>query len=218
MTRDVNVLVTWLLIVVFTAAIGATSVPIIYSFLPWRKHLIGRMFMLQAVVLAAAIDMTIVFYFLKPKDVLIIFWVQALVYTGIAVSTITLAWATFRTRYPPKRRYQLLFNKGVYEFLKKLVQIGLPALATLYIGLAQLWHLPNVTAVVGTITLVTTFLGVCLGISTSTYNNTEMKYDGLVVIHPGDEGSTLQLTNVSTDALENKNEILLKVDNRVANP
>lgn len=214
MTRDVNVLIVWLLIVVIIAAVGATAVPIIYSFLNWKKHLIGRMFMVQAIAFAGAIDMTVLFHFWKPKDILIVFWVQALVFTGIAVSTIMLSWATFRIKYPrkTKRRLNLLFNEGVYEFLKKFVQIILPGVASLYFGLAQLWNLPNVEAVMGTITLLATFLGLCLGVSSKTYNETEAKYDGSLVIQPGDDGSTVRLQNVNVKSLEEKGHILLKVE------
>jgi hypothetical protein len=53
------------------------------------------------------------------------------------------------------------------NFYKNLAQIYLPALATLYFALASIWGLPYVEQVVGTITAIDTFLGVCLGICTS---------------------------------------------------
>lgn len=53
------------------------------------------------------------------------------------------------------------------NFYKNLAQIYLPALATLYFALASIWGLPCVEQVVGTITAIDTFLGVCLGICTS---------------------------------------------------
>jgi hypothetical protein len=214
MTRDIEVLRAWLLIVVVIAAIGATAVPIIYSLLPWRKHRIGAAFMVQAISFAVALDMTVLFAFWTPEDILVLFWVEAMMFTAIAASTTTLAWITIRLRYPSRRTFKLLFNKGVYEFLKKLVQIILPAFASLYFGLAQIWGLPHAENVVGTTALVATFLGICLGLSTREYNNTELKFDGDVLIESNEEGtgSTLRLNNVSRDALESKNEILLKVN------
>jgi hypothetical protein len=212
MTRDLEVLRAWLLAVVVIAAIGATAVPILYSFLPWRKSRIGSAFMLKAISFAAAMDMTVLFAFWQPEDILVMFWVEALVFTAIAISTTRLVWVTFRLRYPEKRRGKLLFNAGVYDFLKKLVTIILPALSVLYYTIAQFWGLPNPEAVMGTIGALTTFLGVCIGISTKTYNTTELKYDGNVVLEPGDEGSKLRLQNISQKALETKDEILLRID------
>lgn len=213
MTRDIEVLRAWLLVVVVIAAIGATAVPVIYSFLPWRKHRVGFAFMLMAISFAAALDMTVLFAFWRPQEILILFWVQAIVFTGIAISTSTLAWVTLRLRYPTKRTFKLLFNAGVYEFLKKFVQIVLPAFASLYFGIAQIWGLPNAENVVGTTALVATFLGVCLGLSTHEYNRTETKYDGEVSIRSDEETNTSTLQfNPDRRALESKDEILLKVN------
>ena len=218
MTRDVNILRTVLMIALTIAAVGATAVPLVYAFLPWRSRIIGRAFMLQAVVLAVALDASLLISLWRPKEILIYFWVQAMIFIGIAISTSALAWITLRMRFPKKRRFRMLFNPGVYNVLKWFVTIVLPGLSTLYFGLAQLWSLPHAANVAGTIALITFFLGACLGVSTKTYNNTEAKYDGLVVIQPGEDGSTLKLQSISTSALETKGELLLKVDNRVSNP
>lgn len=89
MTRDIEVLKLWLLAVVVLAAVAATAVPVLYSFFNWHKHLIGRLFMLQAVSLAVALDMTVLFQFWNP-DILVIFWIDVSVFTAIAVSTSSL--------------------------------------------------------------------------------------------------------------------------------
>lgn len=212
MTRDINVLRAWLLAVVFIAAVGANSFPIIYSFFPWRSHLIGRLLMLQGVAFAAAIDMTVLFAFWTPEDILVIFWVQGLVFTGIAWSTISLTWGMWRMNHPKKRSFQMLFSETVYEVLKKIVQIVLPGLASLYFGLAQIWGLPNAENVVGSIALLTAFLGLCLGISSRSYNSTDAKFDGTLVLEPNEDGSQLRLQSISQKALESKDHILLKVD------
>lgn len=62
-----------------------------------------------------------------------------------------------------------LGNK-VYDILKFIAQIFLPALATLYFALAQIWGLPYGEQIVGTITAIDAFLGAILGISTAQYN------------------------------------------------
>ena len=61
-------------------------------------------------------------------------------------------------------------SNKVYDILKFIAQIVLPAIGTLYFGLAQIWGLPYGEEVVGTIAVVDTFLGAILGISTSNYN------------------------------------------------
>lgn len=58
----------------------------------------------------------------------------------------------------------------VYDVLKYIAQIVLPALATLYFALSTIWGLPYGSEVEGTIIAVDTFLGVLLGISTTQYN------------------------------------------------
>lgn len=59
----------------------------------------------------------------------------------------------------------------VYDILKWIAMILLPAIATLYFTMATIWGLPYAEQIVGTITGIDTFLGVILGISTSQYNN-----------------------------------------------
>lgn len=66
-------------------------------------------------------------------------------------------------------------SNKVYDVLKWIAQILLPALGTLYFALAGIWGLPYAEAIVGTITAVDTFLGILLGISTINYNNKEEK-------------------------------------------
>lgn len=65
-----------------------------------------------------------------------------------------------------------LSNK-VYDILKWVAQIVLPALGTLYFGLSRIWGLPYGEEIVGTITVVDTFLGALLGISTANYRKEE---------------------------------------------
>jgi hypothetical protein len=61
-------------------------------------------------------------------------------------------------------------NNRVYDILKWIALILLPALGTLYFALAGIWHLPYGEQIVGTITAIDTFLGALLGISTLNYN------------------------------------------------
>lgn len=58
----------------------------------------------------------------------------------------------------------------VYDILKWIALILLPAVGALYFGLSQIWGLPYGEEIVGTITIIDTFLGALLGISTMKYN------------------------------------------------
>ena len=63
----------------------------------------------------------------------------------------------------------ILPNK-VYDILKWITLIGLPATGSLYYGLSGIWGFPYAEQVVGTLAVVATFLGVILGISSANYN------------------------------------------------
>ena len=65
-------------------------------------------------------------------------------------------------------------SNDTYDILKFICQIILPATATLYFALAGIWGFPYGEQIVGTITAIDTFLGVCLGISSSQYKKDEM--------------------------------------------
>ena len=61
-------------------------------------------------------------------------------------------------------------SNKTYDVLKYITQIVIPAIGTLYFALAGIWGFPYGEQILGTLTAVDTFLGVCLGISTKQYN------------------------------------------------
>jgi hypothetical protein len=63
-----------------------------------------------------------------------------------------------------------MMKNEVYDLLKKIAQIILPAIGTLYFALASIWGLPYGEEIVGTITALDCFLGAILGVSTYMYN------------------------------------------------
>ncbi len=66
----------------------------------------------------------------------------------------------------------MIIPNKIYDILKWIAQIFLPAFGTLYFGLAGIWGFPFGEEIVGTITVIDTFLGVLLGISSANYNKT----------------------------------------------
>jgi len=63
-------------------------------------------------------------------------------------------------------------SNKVYDILKWLALIVLPALAILYGSLAKTWSLPFPEQIPDTITAIDLFLGVVLGVSNATYKKT----------------------------------------------
>lgn len=69
-------------------------------------------------------------------------------------------------------------SNELYDRLKWIAMILLPAVSVLYLALAGLWNLPYPEQISGTIMAIDTFLGAILGISTKNYNNNgEVKTD-----------------------------------------
>ena len=66
-------------------------------------------------------------------------------------------------------------SNKVYDVLKWIALVVLPAVATLYFALSGIWGFPYGEQVVGTITAVDTFLGAILGISSMQYAKKEDK-------------------------------------------
>ena len=61
-------------------------------------------------------------------------------------------------------------NSKVYDILKWVTMIVLPACATAYVGLAAIWGWPYADQVAKTTAVICTLLGALLGISTAQYN------------------------------------------------
>ena len=65
---------------------------------------------------------------------------------------------------------EMEMSDKIYDILKWVALIFIPALGTLYFALSTIWGLPYGEEIVGTLTAVDTFLGALLGISTYQYN------------------------------------------------
>ncbi|WPJ30643.1 holin [Streptomyces phage Psst1] len=110
-----------------------------------------------------------------------------------------------------KSKTPLLGDK-TYAALKYTATIVLPALGALYFALAQIWGLPKAEEVVGTIAAVNTFVGVIVGISTVSYNNSTVAYDGTIQLD-GNQMAKIQLHHESPTSFVNKPVAILKIEN-----
>ena len=62
-------------------------------------------------------------------------------------------------------------NNKVYDILKWVALICLPALATFISAIFPIWGLANADKIVVTINAIGLFIGALIGISSSTYNS-----------------------------------------------
>lgn len=61
-------------------------------------------------------------------------------------------------------------NSKIYDVLKWIFSVVLPASATLYLALATIWHWPYAEAIGATLAAVTAFGCTLLGISSANYH------------------------------------------------
>ena len=108
----------------------------------------------------------------------------------------------------------LMMSDRVYNVLKQLAQIVLPALGTFYFAIAVIWGLAYGEEVIGTISAIDVMLGAFLGLSTKMYNNSDERFDGAldVLADTGDK-KTYSLNLFSNpEELDQKSEIIFKVN------
>lgn len=74
-------------------------------------------------------------------------------------------------------------NSRLYDALKWAAMIGLPAIGAAYFSLGEVWGLPLVTQVVGTVTVIEVFLGTVLQISKTSYMKSPEGMDGEVLVN-----------------------------------
>lgn len=114
-----------------------------------------------------------------------------------------------------------LFNNQWYDRLKYIALVLLPAISALYFGLGEIWGLPKVTEVIGTIAVLDTLLGTLLRTSNQKYKKSDARFDGTIDKIEG-EDSTLYSLNLDGDpqeVLETKDSVTFKVqDAPVADP
>ena len=62
-----------------------------------------------------------------------------------------------------------MLNSKVYDVLKCIALVALPATTALWLTLANIWGFPYAEAIGATLAAVTTFLGALLGVSSLQY-------------------------------------------------
>lgn len=103
------------------------------------------------------------------------------------------------------------FTNKVYDKIKIVVIIIIPAIITLYSSLASIWGFPYAEQIIATLAAINVFLGVIMKISTSTYEKT---YDGTLHVDTVTDNSTDRyLFEVDDlDNISDKDHIMLKIN------
>lgn len=65
---------------------------------------------------------------------------------------------------------KIKLSDELYNILKWITMIAIPALTTAYVGLSAVWGWPYATEIAKTSAVICTLLGALLGISTAEYN------------------------------------------------
>ena len=113
-----------------------------------------------------------------------------------------------------------LLSNRVYDVLTKVVQLVMPAFATLYLTLASLWGFPNPEAVAATTAALATFFGVLITISRKSYVSTGAKYSGAINIATSEDGNKMFTLELDGDplALEDMSDVSFKVNTQLPPP
>lgn len=69
-------------------------------------------------------------------------------------------------------------SNKVYDILKWVTMVGLPAVTTLWLTLASIWGFPYAEPIGATLGAITVFLGAVLGISSINYAKTKNIEEG----------------------------------------
>lgn len=100
------------------------------------------------------------------------------------------------------------FNNKVYNVLKWIALILLPAVSTLIMSLGDIWGLPYKEQICLTITAVDTFLGALLAISTAAY-----KGEGKIAIENGSDECVILFNDEDTlEKAQKAGKIMLTVE------
>ena len=100
-------------------------------------------------------------------------------------------------------------DSKVYDILKWVAQIVLPAAGTLYFALSTIWGLPYGEQVVGTLTAIDAFLGALLGVSIAKYEG-----DGVLRVDTSNAEKDIYRfdLNMPLDEVKTKKQLSIKVD------
>lgn len=109
--QDIEVAQNLVLGSLIAAALGATLVPLIYARTYWFRSMLGRLFMMQAISFALALDCTVLFRFWE-YPIMVTLFLNAWVFTMICISTTAMTVFIWKLNYTEKEgRHERRNNK-----------------------------------------------------------------------------------------------------------
>lgn len=114
----------------------------------------------------------------------------------------------------PVKDGKFALPSNTYDVLKDLALIYIPAFGVLYVALAAAWGWGYQAEVTATAVGISTFLGVCLKISTASYNNSDRGIDGVLNVDQSDPRTDRYGLDMLTDLAQvaQQNTITLRVN------
>lgn len=108
-------------------------------------------------------------------------------------------------------------SNTMYDRLKYVALVLLPAFSALYFGLGQIWGFPKIEEVIGTVAVLDTVLGMLIRKSNQEYKNSDERFDGSIdaVDDEGDKIYEVKVDGNPDEVLEEKSEVTLKVNSDV---
>jgi hypothetical protein len=106
-----------------------------------------------------------------------------------------------------------LLSNRLYDILKVISQLLIPASMIIYFLLAERFNWEHVIQVGGSLASIATLLGMLLHIAAKSYNSSNAKYDGAINIIEKPDGGLLYSLELESDIddLAEKETILFKV-------
>jgi hypothetical protein len=111
-------------------------------------------------------------------------------------------------------------SDNVYNALKNITQLWLPAFGTLYVSLASLWGLGRPEAVAATCLALATFFGVILRVTNNAYVRKGIGQVGAIVVTqptPDSLSYSLELDGDPAD-LKDMSQVTFRVQNQLPPP
>jgi hypothetical protein len=103
-------------------------------------------------------------------------------------------------------------SDDLYRMLRFIALIALPGVGAAYFSLSGIWGLPEPDKVVGSITVISTFLGLLVRQARVSYENDDKRFDGSVnVTNNGDDTSDVNI-QLDPKAIIDKDEVVVKVN------
>ena len=107
----------------------------------------------------------------------------------------------------------IIVSNKVYDFLRAFAMVISPSASAMYLGLSLTLGFPHVMVTVIFTSLVTAVLGVFLIITSRVYHESDLRYDGKMMVSENEEGELLYSLELNDDPepLRLKSRIVFKV-------